>query len=240
MIVNSETGDVVQRIDYDEYGNITYLQNPDEFTDIGFAGGLYDKDTGLVRFGARDYDPEIGRWTAKDPILFDGGASNLYEYALNDPVNNIDPDGLQAIAMSNTGNTFSSQNSESETCNLDSKNLADCLGKCAADQLGITDALALAGVISGQNFLPTRTKFKGSVKGTSPASRAADFIFGDLEVPKKRLPTLVGGPFTGRKLGFRATKSVARFAGRAVPVVGWAVLGWDAFNIGLCTYKCMN
>jgi uncharacterized protein RhaS with RHS repeats len=51
-----------------------------------------------VRFGARDYDPEIGRWTAKDPILFDGGDTNLYGYVVNDPVNLVDPSG-QVISL---------------------------------------------------------------------------------------------------------------------------------------------
>lgn len=60
---------------------------------FGFAGGLHDRDTGLVRFGYRDYDPDTGRWTAKDPILFAGGDTDLYGYCLNDPVNKIDPDG---------------------------------------------------------------------------------------------------------------------------------------------------
>ena len=59
------------------------------FQPSGFAGGLYDPDTGLVRFGARDYDPDVGRWTAVDPILFAGGDTNLYGYVLNDPVNMI-------------------------------------------------------------------------------------------------------------------------------------------------------
>ena len=36
------------------------------FQPFGFAGGLYDPDTGLVRFGARDYDAETGRWTSKE------------------------------------------------------------------------------------------------------------------------------------------------------------------------------
>ncbi|MFZ2633661.1 MAG: RHS repeat-associated core domain-containing protein, partial [Desulfosalsimonadaceae bacterium] len=51
-------------------------------------------DTGLVRFGFRDYDPETGRWTAKDPIGFGGGDTDLYGYCLNDPVNFVDPIGL--------------------------------------------------------------------------------------------------------------------------------------------------
>nr|BFD67005.1 hypothetical protein HAGR004_20270 [Bdellovibrio sp. HAGR004] len=56
--------------------------------------------TQLVRFGARDYDPEVGRWTSKDPILFNGGDTNLYGYVANDPVNFIDPMGLWSISIS--------------------------------------------------------------------------------------------------------------------------------------------
>jgi hypothetical protein len=48
----------------------------------------------LVRFGARDYDAQVGRWTARDPILFAGGQANLFVYVGNDPVNLIDPTGL--------------------------------------------------------------------------------------------------------------------------------------------------
>nr|MBL0716936.1 RHS repeat-associated core domain-containing protein [Desulfobacterales bacterium] len=65
-------------------------------------GGLHDRDTGLVRFGYRDYMPEIGKWTAKDPILFAGGDSNLYGYVLNDPVNFVDPDGHVRVLASGT------------------------------------------------------------------------------------------------------------------------------------------
>jgi RHS repeat-associated protein len=63
---------------------------------FGFAGGLRDIDTELVHFGARDYDPSIARWLAKDAIGFAGGDSNLYAYVDNDPVNLIDTDGMSA------------------------------------------------------------------------------------------------------------------------------------------------
>ena len=69
------------------------------FQPFGFAGGLYDAETKLVRFGARDYDASTGRWTDRDPLLFGGGVSNLYEYCVNDPINSIDPIGLQVIVV---------------------------------------------------------------------------------------------------------------------------------------------
>jgi RHS repeat-associated protein len=93
LVVNASSGVVAQRIDYDAFGRIMLDTNPG-FQPFGFAGGLYDHQTGLARFGARDYDPETGRWTSKDPIGFAGGSSGLYTYVENDPINLIDPSGL--------------------------------------------------------------------------------------------------------------------------------------------------
>ena len=86
------TGEVVQKLEYGPFGEILVDTNPG-FQPFGFAGGLFEFETGLVRFGARDYDPEVGRWTSKDPIGFGGGQANLYVYVGNDPVNFFDPDG---------------------------------------------------------------------------------------------------------------------------------------------------
>ncbi len=93
QVVNVSTGVVASSMTYDEFGVLTGSTVP-EFQPFGFAGGLYDAPTGLIRFGARDYDPVTARWTAKDPILFNGGDTNLYGYVINDPVNFIDPTGL--------------------------------------------------------------------------------------------------------------------------------------------------
>jgi RHS repeat-associated protein len=92
LVVNTQNGQVAQRLDYDAWGLVTQDTNPG-FQPFGFAGGLYDTQTGLVRFGARDYDPVVGRWTSKDPIGFEGGGSNLYAYADGNPVDRIDPTG---------------------------------------------------------------------------------------------------------------------------------------------------
>jgi RHS repeat-associated protein len=107
LVVNTTDGtiaQVAQRIDYDEFGNITSDTSPG-FQPFGFAGGLYDSDTGLTRFGARDYDPVVGRWTTKDPIRFDGGL-NLYGYTFNDPVNLSDPSGLAPPAIQHPNANF--------------------------------------------------------------------------------------------------------------------------------------
>jgi RHS repeat-associated protein len=93
LVLDAATGAAVQRIDYDAWGNIT-LDTAPEFQPFGFAGGLHDRATGFVRFGARDYDPATGRWTAKDPIRWGGGQGNLYEYVGSGPTSWTDPSGL--------------------------------------------------------------------------------------------------------------------------------------------------
>lgn len=93
LVIDSATGTVAQQITYDEFGNVLADTNPG-FQPFGFAGGLYDQDTKLVRFGVRDYNPAVGRWTAKDPTLFSGGESNLYNYGQSDPINHTDRSGL--------------------------------------------------------------------------------------------------------------------------------------------------
>ncbi|MDG4555807.1 MAG: RHS repeat-associated core domain-containing protein [Candidatus Contendobacter sp.] len=98
LVLDAVSGTIAQRLDYDVWGRVLLDTNPG-FQPFGFAGGLYDRDTGLVRFGARDYDPETGRWTAKDPILFAGGDANLYSYVQNDPVNWVDPWGLETTLI---------------------------------------------------------------------------------------------------------------------------------------------
>ncbi len=79
---------------YDEFGKVLSDTNPG-FQPFGFAGGVYDAQVKLTKFGVRDYDAEVGRWISKDPILFKGGDTNLYGYTFNDPVNLIDPLGMK-------------------------------------------------------------------------------------------------------------------------------------------------
>lgn len=105
-LIDVTDGTIWMSAKYDAWGNAHSLTIDGASAELsewpipfGFAGGLYDSATGLVRFGARDYDPSVGRWTAKDPILFNGGQTNLYVYVGNDPVSYTDPEGKWALQV---------------------------------------------------------------------------------------------------------------------------------------------
>jgi len=59
LVVDVADGTTAQRLAYDEYGKVLIDTNPG-FQPFGFGGGLYDRDTGLLRMGARDYDAQLG------------------------------------------------------------------------------------------------------------------------------------------------------------------------------------
>jgi RHS repeat-associated protein len=103
LVVDVATGAIAQRIDYDEFGRVLADSNPG-FQPFGFAGGIWDGDVGLVRFGARDYQSAIGRWTAKDPLGETVGSSNVFGYCLQDPINLFDPAGLMTDYNIHSGN----------------------------------------------------------------------------------------------------------------------------------------
>jgi RHS repeat-associated protein len=99
-VVTNAVGTVIKQMEYDSYGKLISDSNPVFQLAVGYGGGIADPDTKLVHFGMRDYDPEAGRWTARDPILFDGQQGNLYVYVGNNPVNLRDPSGLFCIGGS--------------------------------------------------------------------------------------------------------------------------------------------
>lgn len=159
LVVNTKTGQIAQRMDYDVWGRVIENTNIG-FQPYGFAGGLYDDVSQLVKFGARDYDPEVGRWTSKDPILFGGGDINLYGYVFNDPVNFIDDNGLSAKDVSRIKGVFK------ETISS------------MTNKLQRTDPGALNNFLrSLQNIAGTQNKFLG-------CGEQADYMTGVLEQQK--------------------------------------------------------
>jgi RHS repeat-associated protein len=182
--------------------------------DMRFPGQRYDGVSGISYNYFRDYDPNVGRYMQSDPIGLHGGPS-AYGYAEQSPFNLIDPFGLKASS-------------------------ADCAKRCAAKVLGFDDLIDVGLVVSGQP-IPGTKRFvtPGSSRGTSIAGMAANEVFGSARSPV-RLPTIVGGPGTGRKMAIAGTKSIARFAGRAVPLLGWGLLAVDAIQFAMCMNDCMG
>jgi len=92
LVVNASTGAEAEWIDYDAWGRVRQDTSPG-FVCFGYAGGLSDAATGLVRFGARDYDPGVGRWTSKDPAGLVATSFGMYAYLMSSPIAGTDPSG---------------------------------------------------------------------------------------------------------------------------------------------------
>ncbi|MBI5025152.1 MAG: hypothetical protein HZC12_00170, partial [Nitrospirae bacterium] len=93
VAITDSAGNVVQRYEYNSFGNITYIQDPNFIQPYTYTSREYDPETGLYYYRARYYDPKIGKFISEDPIGLAGGL-NLYVYVGNSSVNFFDPLGL--------------------------------------------------------------------------------------------------------------------------------------------------
>lgn len=103
-LVDLKTGAPAETYRYSAFGEMqgfdsigqsiekSMLDNP-----WNFSGKRYDVETGLIYFGARFYDPSLGRWMTPDPAGFIDGP-NRFAYVNNNPVNGIDPHGLFSLS----------------------------------------------------------------------------------------------------------------------------------------------
>jgi RHS repeat-associated protein len=85
------------RYDYDTFGRMSKIQG-DLDCDFGFTGFYRHQPTGLSLALFRAYDPDTGRWTARDPAGESVGP-NLYAYANNNPPNETDALGLLVSSL---------------------------------------------------------------------------------------------------------------------------------------------
>jgi RHS repeat-associated protein len=95
----TQNGSFVQKIDYQPYGapsSSGAAVASADYTGYQWNGGDSLPEFGLARLGARVYDPEIGRFLSRDPLLAPQTAttSNPYAFAASDPWNGADPTGL--------------------------------------------------------------------------------------------------------------------------------------------------
>ncbi len=90
---STRSGNSLDTIVYDPFGNIVSETSPSSGDRFKFAGMQYDSTTGLYYDHARYYDAAIGRFVSQDPMGFAAGDANLYRYVANQPTNSTDPSG---------------------------------------------------------------------------------------------------------------------------------------------------
>jgi len=112
IAATDEQGRVVWRKSYTPYGQPIDPAAPNE---PGYTGKFEEPDLGIQNFGARWYDPRIGRFLAIDPAGFDPQnpqSFNRYAYANNNPYKYVDPDGraaetaLDVVSLGLSANAF--------------------------------------------------------------------------------------------------------------------------------------
>jgi RHS repeat-associated protein len=99
-----ETGAFVQDVDYSPFGEPTSTgaqPGSSLYSHDQWNGGDALAALGVSHLGARLYDPVIGRFLSRDPLLVPRTAAttNPYAFAMNDPVNRSDPSGLDCIGV---------------------------------------------------------------------------------------------------------------------------------------------
>jgi len=95
----NQTGAVVVMYTYNPFGE-TIESNGRFANPFRFTGQWYDSEIGQYYLRARMYDPHLGRFTGRDPILGDFKEPitlHKYVYCRNDPLNLVDPKGLWAV-----------------------------------------------------------------------------------------------------------------------------------------------
>jgi RHS repeat-associated protein len=92
-VYSENTQQIIDTLAYDVFGNM-FNQTGSSTGNIRFHSKYYDQESGLNYFYYRYYNPDNGRFINEDPIGFNGGF-NMYLFVDNDPVDEIDPLGLQ-------------------------------------------------------------------------------------------------------------------------------------------------
>lgn len=155
--VMDSSGNLVDSYVYDPFGNL-FKQNETVANPWQYASGYMDSTTGLYHFGARYYNPTLGRWTQEDPAgpnLASPDSLNPYLYVDDSPVNGTDPSGKSLIEC--IGGAFIGLLTFDQ---LGGFTLSILLGLALALLAGGPFALFLAGLVLGFAFFAIVGEFE--------------------------------------------------------------------------------
>jgi len=257
-VLTDRSGQRVQHYEYSAFGQNTFTGDSLAFKISNrYTGQIADDETGLYYYGARYYDPELGRFIQPDTMLPGGmnpQALNRYSYVLNNPLNANDPDGhgffsqvagfFKAIfhaevAYWSSGETW--------------KNIGIGLGLGgvygAAGTAVIGNATTEIGASMGYVFGPTiggEAAFAAGIAGTivlAGLSISGEFpqVFGAISVTQD-VVTAVGAATSvaASSAGFVGNQALAEYLGYAsiaVAVAGSIATHWDAWRHPIDTFR---
>ncbi len=89
---------ILSRTDYEPFGRPLQTQSPANPQRVSWIGKENDVESSLSDFGARKYDPELGRFTSVDPLWEEMPGSSPFHYCFNNPIMMRDPFGLEPDA----------------------------------------------------------------------------------------------------------------------------------------------
>jgi RHS repeat-associated protein len=118
---------IVHEYKYSIFGRITEEAGDSIENQFTYTSRELDRETGLMFYRARYYDPYNGRFLGEDPTGIEGKDFNLYRYVKNNPVNLTDPTGLES------------------SCGDDANCVSGCINRCVAASGG-NIALGVMGV----------------------------------------------------------------------------------------------
>ncbi len=97
-LLTDANGQIANRYDYDSYGQRLNVIESLPLQPYGWKGREWIPGPNIYYNRARFYDPVLGRFMSQDPLGYEGGDSNLYSFAWNNPRNWNDPKGLSALS----------------------------------------------------------------------------------------------------------------------------------------------
>ena len=104
-VLADSSGSLVARLRYDAWGVTRYSEGTLS-TDYQFTGQRYQAILDLYDYGARWYDPGLGRFVSADTIVGSPGEPqglDRFSYAGNDPVRHVDPTGHMYVPGTSVG-----------------------------------------------------------------------------------------------------------------------------------------
>ncbi len=225
-LLTDESGSVVERTQYYPFGRPRYEERSGFDSAYKYTGKELDRDTGLMYYEARYYDPVAGRFLSVDPLFSSGDQDELiqqtaYEYCDNDPILFVDPSGM--ITGLNLGKYVPSHFAKLARGEYSLTKGEILRRKMLKPMLKLREHLRSV-LPSGHKLLKTLDKSIVDIKKATYGMDAVERV--GMEVTKKLVLMAASGGMSAPAAG---TASLAE----AVPFIASAVMSWsDAGAVG--------